>query len=383
MGIKYLSNRIIFLHFLMVMACCVLTSQLAAQTGIAHQSRIEDLSLRLDSVLRRSAEVAGCRNLSAILISNRQMVYGSSVDSSGCQLLDEKKIGQQWPIGSLTKQFCAYITLKLEEEKVLDLNTPITIYCPEFPNAWSEITLRHLLSHTSGIKDYLAMGLFGREWPFVLDSLAKQPLDFSPGTAWSYCNTGYWLTAQIIERVTGQKYSDILDGRLFSAIGIQKVSNLRQWSSLAGRMEGINGDGEATDSDLFYSDSFRAQGDGDLVLSMEDLIKWISFLSDGKNTEAQNIFTKMVTPGQLNNGLEIEFALMEKLSVGYGLGWFATKRGETPIFWTPGALPGHSTSIICIPEKEIQIIVFCNKGEFRLADQIGFSLLDVWLEANQ
>ncbi|MGC1131017.1 MAG: serine hydrolase domain-containing protein, partial [Candidatus Acidiferrales bacterium] len=132
--------------------------------------------------------------------------------------------------GSVGKQFTATAVMMLVEEGKVGLDDKITKYFPDVPVAWQEITVRNLLSHTSGIPDYTGEDKSGNEHAidfrkdYTEDDLLKKaeslPMLFKPGEKWSYSNTGYVVLGILIHRVTGEFYGDFLQQRIFKPLGM-------------------------------------------------------------------------------------------------------------------------------------------------------------------
>jgi len=130
-----------------------------------------------------------------------------------------------------------------------------------------------------------------------------------------------------------------------------------------------------------FDEKYTANGDGELMSTLNDLIKWTQSLIYGNIFSAQTLETAW-TPALLNNKKQANassVAFYDEAS-GYGSGWFISKMGETKIVWTPGAGTGVSTTILTIPDKNISIIVLCNSGEFLIADRIARDIASTYLD---
>jgi CubicO group peptidase (beta-lactamase class C family) len=127
-------------------------------------------------------------------------------------------------IGSITKQFTASAILLLAQEGKLSVDDKISKYLKGTPPGWSEISIRHLLTHTSGLKNYTGLGGFeaGRHLTQArfIAQIAVHPLDFPPGEKWAYCNTGYNLLGYIIENASGKNYWDFMEQNIFAPLGM-------------------------------------------------------------------------------------------------------------------------------------------------------------------
>ncbi len=147
-------------------------------------------------------------------------------------------------IGSMTKQFTASAILKLQEEGKLSVNDKLSKYIPDFPRG-DEVTLRHLLTHTSGIHSYTEIpGFLNRvtnatTTAAIIESMKKDPYDFDPGAKWRYDNSGYVLLGYIVEKVSGQSYGDFLRENFFQPLGMTNTGVYRAESGSAARGAGL------------------------------------------------------------------------------------------------------------------------------------------------
>ena len=205
-------------------------------------------------------------------------------------------------IGSLTKQFTAAAILKLVEDGRIDLDVHIEEYLPGFSTQGHAVTVRHLLSHTSGIPNYTALYAgTGRQpvpRPEVLDTLQVHPFDFSPGEAYRYSNSGYYLLGVIIEEVTGDTYADHLQESLFDPLGLANTSYC-----------GTSGAAEATGfrvradtlEVVVLEDTDYLGGSGGLCSTAADLVRWQRALATGRVLRPSS-YALMTTPTVIANG---------------------------------------------------------------------------------
>ena len=140
-----------------------------------------------------------------------------------------------YQLASVTKMFTATAIMMLVAEGKLKLDDRITERLSDLPAAWRDVTVRHLLNHTSGIKSYTSVKDFHKtsrkdyDRRELLALVTKVPLEFAPGEKWSYCNTGYFLLGMLIEKVSGKEYGEFLDERIFQPLGMTqtRVNDLR------------------------------------------------------------------------------------------------------------------------------------------------------------
>jgi CubicO group peptidase (beta-lactamase class C family) len=242
-------------------------------------------------------------------------------------------------IGSLSKPFLATGVMMLMEEGRLRLDDPLSKYLDGTPKIWKNITLRNLLTHTSGIPDLFndpievsSLNLFGwhivnhqleflelsgdRTEQSVFDLLAKQPLKFSPGARYSYSNSGYVLLAMIIHKVTGKPYGVFLHERIFEPLGMTRTCIFGDVPPLPDSAVGYQWEKDHLIRKWLMLPTIdgKGYGAGGIVTTVLDLAKWDAGLSSGKLVSMSTL-DQMWQPGRLNDGTEIP----------YGLGWQLAK----------------------------------------------------------
>ena len=265
-------------------------------------------------------------------------------------------------IGSVTKQFTATLIMMLVEEGKLRLDDRLPRFLAGTPDDWSKITVRHLLTHTSGIRNYT--GLDGFEVSRHLTagefvrSLGGHPLESSePGEKFAYCNSGYNLLGFIIEKVSGQSYWEMLRARILVPLQMNSTfsRDLPRRSNQALGYEKKDGRLVARDSNL--TDVFAA---GAIVSTVGDLAKWVNVLDSGKMLKPATL-TQMWTPTKLNDGTIYP----------YGFGWRLDDHKGHKNVGHSGSTSGFSASLQSFPERKLTVIVLCNLGEQAIATSIA------------
>ncbi len=261
--------------------------------------------------------------------------------------------------GSVGKQFTAAGVLLLVEDGKLGLDDPVTKYLPEGDTVWRGITVRHLLTHTSGIHEYeedADSSLVDMRHDYSEDELvrvaARHPLDFAPGTRWSYSNTGYMLLGAIIHRVSGKFYGDLLAERVFKPLGMRTARVISEADIVHNRADGYRlVDGQIKNQE-WVAPSLNTTADGALYLTVRDLVAWDQGLTAGRILSARSR-TAMWTPAKLaGDG-----------SVDYGFGWgLAPYRGHHAIGHT-GSWQGFKAMIQRFPDDSLSVIVLANLAE--------------------
>jgi CubicO group peptidase (beta-lactamase class C family) len=254
--------------------------------------------------------------------------------------------------GSVGKQFTSAAVVTLAREGKLGLDDPIRRYLPEGPPAWQKITIRHLLTHTSGIPDYTDSTMDYRR-DYTEDQLvalaASLPLQFHPGATWSYSNTGYALLGFIVRRVSGKFYGDFLRERVFEPLGMRTARVISESDIVPNRAAGyllVNGEPRNQE---WVSPTLNTTADGSLYLTVLDLARWARGLNHARVPDSAGLEASW-TPVRLNDGG----------TYPYGLGWMiADQRGRLRIGHT-GAWQGFRTSIQRYPEFDLTVIALAN-----------------------
>ena len=259
-----------------------------------------------------------------------------------------------YEIGSNTKQFTSAAIMKLVEQGRVKLDDDLSTYVPEFPLHGRHVSIRQLLTHTSGIHDYTSSPEWPKTWGQVLSPdaiikfVAADTFDFAPGTAYRYDNTGYVLLGMVIEKASGQKYAKYIDAQFFKPLGLRETSYCPSRTSdpafALGYTKGPNGIERAQFLDL--SHPFAA---GALCSSVGDFAKWQRALASGRAVSPAS-YALMSTADTLNNGRRINY--------GFGLvpGTFA---GHATVSHT-GGIPGFATAAAYVADDSLSIVVFTN-----------------------
>lgn len=262
-------------------------------------------------------------------------------------------------IGSVSKQFTAMSMLLLAEQGKISLDDDIRKYLPEMPQYEATITIRHLIHHTSGIRDYLTLvGLVGdgRDEDYYLDAevvdlLARQKqLNFKPGDQWLYSNSGYFLLSQIMKRASGKSLRQFADEYIFKPLGMRNTHFNDDHTELArGRAQGYaprrSGGFSISVSPL------DMVGDGNVVTTVEDLFLWDqNFYHNKLGKGRQELITEAITTGTLNSGEKLEYAA----------GLFVTSYKGLKEVSHGGAFVGYRAGLLRLPDQQFSVACECN-----------------------
>jgi N-acyl-D-amino-acid deacylase len=274
-------------------------------------------------------------------------------------------------IASVSKQFTAMCIMMLRQRGLLDYDDPITRFFPDFPEIGKQITVHHLLGHTSGlvayediIPDDQSAQLKDRD---VLELLKTQHgTYFTPGTQYRYSNTGYALLALIVEEVSGKDFATFLKGNIFLPLAMSEtVAYEKGISTVSHRAYGY----KCTDQGCVDADQSLTSavlGDGGIYTSILDYYKWDQALY-GKQLLDREALEEAFTPGQLADGTP----------TNYGFGWRIDKRNSVRVLHHDGGTCGFDAAVRRVPEMQITVVVFINRAG-RHARVIADDLLD-WL----
>jgi len=258
--------------------------------------------------------------------------------------------------GSVAKQFTAASLVLLQQDGKLSLDDPVRKYIPELPDYGSPLTIRHLLNHTAGLRDWgTVMGLTGagRGDRVINQDLAfdvithQQALDFKPGSEYSYSNSGYNLAAIIVERVSKQKFPAFVEERLFKPLGMKNSSWRDDYQRIVpGRAQAYarQGNGPWRLNMPFMN----VYGNGGMLTTVSDWMKWNAML-DSQSLGAP-LVTALETRGVLNDGRKIAYAL--GLVVDTYKGMKDVSHG--------GATAGYQTFLARYPDNKVSVGVMCN-----------------------
>jgi CubicO group peptidase (beta-lactamase class C family) len=262
--------------------------------------------------------------------------------------------------GSVAKQFTAAAMLMLVQDGKLTLDDDIRRYLPEMPDYGTAITIRHLLTHTSGLREQWSLLALAGNPPgsqvhtqaTILDLASRQKgLNFIPGAEFLYTNTNYALAAIIIERVSGTSLQRFTDQRLFQPLGMSHSRWREDFRTVVpGRAMAYAPAGDGFIASMPFTNVY---GNGGLLTTIGDLLLWNAFLDHPSELPGgEALVAKLQTPGTLSNGIALEYALGLEVTRAHGLRMVSHS----------GSTGGYKTWLGRFPEKGISVAVLCNNG---------------------
>jgi CubicO group peptidase (beta-lactamase class C family) len=261
-------------------------------------------------------------------------------------------------IGSITKQFTAAAILKLQEGGKLSVQDKLSKYIPDFPRG-DEVTLHHLLTHTSGIgsftdtPDFLGKVTGDITTQEMVDWIKTLGFVFSPGESWAYCNSGYYLLGYIVEKVSGMSYDAYLKKTFFQPLGMTQTGVYRKGLNLPHEALGYAYENGKPSLALDWNMDF-AGGAGSLYSNVEDLYKWNEAVFTGKLLQPASL-TAAFTPAKLNDGEQANAR-----GGPYGYGWFIGNLRGLQDIGHSGGLNGFNTALARLTEQNMTVVVLSN-----------------------
>lgn len=273
--------------------------------------------------------------------------------------------------GSVGKQFTATAVMMLVEDGKIGLEDSIRKYLPDTPDAWKGITIRHLLTHTSGVGDvYTVLDL---RQDYTEDALVKKaasvPVAFAPGERWEYSNTGYVLLGIVIHKATGKFYGEFLKERIFTPLGMETARNISEEDIVPHRAAGYRLIKGMLKNQDWVSPTLNTTADGSLYLTALDMAKWDAALYTERLLKKASL-DRMWTPVKLNNGK----------TAPYGFGWGLENANGHRLIEHDGAWQGFLSHIARYVDDKITVIVFVNTNSANPA-QIAHTVAGIYLPA--
>ena len=318
---------------------------------------------KTDKFIEQEMKVRNIPGLALTIIQNGKRTKTETYGYANLELKVPVSRDTAFEIGSVTKQFTAAGIMKLVQQGKLSTSDKISKHLKGTPSAWSEITVRHLLTHTSGIKSYTGLDGYALSLHLTQDQFIEKigalPLEFQPGAKWSYCNTAYNLLGFIIENLSGKGYWEFMGENIFGPAGMVNTTNREPSIIIPNRASGYEKDknGRLINRDYDVTDIFSA---GAIVSTLGDLSKWDAAL------ETNDILTsdskrEMWTATKLNDGS----------TKNYGYAWYVdTLEGHKNIGHS-GSTSGFSASFQRFPDDHLTVIVLCNSGDSGVATVIA------------
>jgi len=337
----------------------LLCLMIVSQTVVAQTDKVDEYV---------QSEMAKQRipGLSIAVVKNGEVIKAKGYGFANIELKVAASPETIYQSGSVGKQFTSAAVMLLVEEGKIGLDDPITKYFEGSPDTWKDITVRHLLTHTAGVKNYSGAD-FNYRLDYTEDDLVKKaasfPLDFQPGEKWSYSNTGYILLGILIRKVTGKFYGDFLKERVFGPLGMTTARVITEEDIVPNRADGYRIAKGEWKNQQYVSPALNTTADGSLYLTVLDMAKWDGALY-GEKLLKKSSLDRIWTPVKLNSGK----------TQNYGFGWGFGKIRDHRIIEHGGAWQGFTTHIVRFADDKLTVIVLTNlagANPGRIAHQVA------------
>lgn len=316
------------------------------------------VAARVDAAVAQVMQRFNVPGAAIAVVQDGQRVYANAYGLRDVERALPVRTDTPFEIGSITKQFTAAAIIQLAEAGKLGLDDRLQRFLPQAPHA-SEVTLRQLLTHTSGLHDYFD----GPEHevdaavarPIAFDALiariADKPLDFPPGARWAYSNTGYALLGRVVEVASGERYPDYLRRHMLEPLQMTHTFSLADTVQSGDGAVGYRHEGGTLRrAPALHPDWSGAAGF--LVSTLDDLTRWDVALSSGQVVSREG-YALMTTP----------FVTADGDNVGYGLGLFVSSVYGQPRIGHTGGSQGFTTADEVLPGQRLRVLAFTNLGD--------------------
>jgi D-alanyl-D-alanine carboxypeptidase len=321
---------------------------------------------KIDSLLK-STYPGDEPGASVIIQAHGKIIFQKGYGVSSLQTKESNTVTSNFNIGSLTKQFTAFSILQLAERNKLSLQDKLIKFFPDFnKKVGSEITIRELLTHSSGIMDHYA---------FVDTNTLKHATDkdvlaavknidstyFRPGTQYRYSNTAYCLLGMIIEKLSGIAYADYINKNIFQPLFMHHSHVFQMGKPIENRVYGYdtaqnNFKKQDADESIFFS----TEADGGIYTSVSDYLKWFRSLQTG------NLLSKQ----WIAKARSAEFPVDKKNHLAYGFGWFVNKKDTEIEVYHTGSNGGFRAISFSVPSKNYLVVIFSNRVGIDLENMV-------------
>ncbi len=353
--------------------CLVLLTLLALASSPAAAQLGEDLRSQIDKIANETLAKSGVPSASVAIVKDGQIAYVKAYGEARLEPRTPATTEMRYSIGSISKQFTATAILLLQEQGKLLLDDKVSKFIPNLTRG-NEVTIRQLLSHTSGYQDYwpqdyvMPMMLQPVTAQKIMDLWARKPLDFDPGTKWQYSNTNYVIAGVIVEKASGMPFLKFLSEKIFVPLGMKSVINIDEEKLsdtdptgylryALGPLRPAPKEGKGW---LFAA--------GELAMPAQDLARWNIGIMD----------RKVLKPASYNQ-FETDVLLKNGTSTGYGLGVDVGMEAGHRALSHGGEVSGFTAENIVFPDDRVAVVVLTNQDAAAAAGPIAHAIAPLLL----
>ena len=332
----------------------------------------DKLTDKVDVYVRAQMDKWHIPGLSLALVKDGKVVLAKGYGLANVELSVPATTDTVYELLSVSKEFTAAAIFLLVDEGKVSLDETVPKYLPDSPAAWKDVTVRNLLSHTSGITDYTDIRPFfemirqDASPEELMKPVKERPLDFAPGTRSRYSNSNYFVLGMILEKVSEKKYADFLEERIFHPLGMVVTRVNDMTDIIPNRASGYHWLGEDAEKmppflsgyhgrkdvlqNAVYISPTRKWAAGAIISSVTELVKWDAALQTGKLLK-KSTAEQMWTPSKLKSGVETDYGLGNELSEA---------RGHRLAGHQGGGMAFNTTLLRCVDDN-LTVIVLTNQ----------------------
>lgn len=328
----------------------------ADETSAATKPTPSTPEAAVDSMISRLVPPSGT-GLAVLIARDGRVIFKRGYGLADVDANVPTTTATKFRIGAITNQFTAAAILKLQEQGKLKVSDKLEQYFPGYPRG-SEMTLHHLLTHTSGLHSYTQDPNFKMEvskpitTPALLELIKNYDPEFTPGLMWSYSNSGYVLLGQIVEKVSGSTYEDFLRTTFFEPLGMTNTGVYRNDAPPPDVAVGYEYKRRSFKPSLDWDMSWTP-GAASLYSTVEDLFRWNEGVFSG------NLLT-LESRQAAFSPVKTEEYEDPKAGNGYGYGWSMAHYRGAPIIFHGGGLDGFSSYLLRLPERNYTVVLLAN-----------------------
>lgn len=314
-----------------------------------------ELTAKIDRIATEALKHTGVPSVSIAVVRDGEIVYAHAYGSARLDPATHATPSMRYGIGSISKQFAAAAVLLLAQQGKLSLDDKLSKYFPDLTDA-DEITLRELLSHTSGYQDYwpqdyvMPAMLHATTPQEIMDGWAKKPLDFAPGSKWQYSNTGYVIIGAVIEKVAGESLFEFLQRNVLAPVGIADAYDIDRAALPDADARGYTRYALGPLHPAQQAGPGWIFGAAELAMTAQDLARWdISVLKES-----------LLQPGSYR-AMETEVVLHNGLGAQYGLGVDVGSMSGRRVVSHDGEISGFTAANVVFPDDDAAVVALTNQ----------------------
>lgn len=320
----------------------------------------------IDDMVKAEMKASNSPGLAVVVIKDGKVVKLGAYGIANLETGAEVKSDTVFRVASMSKQFCAAAALLLVQDGKWQLDDPISKHLESSPPAWANVTIRHLLNHTSGMPGFAPTDGFSfRENPSgdrYIAMLAKHPLKFQPGEKFEYSNEGYSILGILVGKVAGVPLDEFVRERIFKPVGMSNTSYYKLEDLVPNRANGYIWDKDRHKNAIPLR-PYAMAGSGGIQSTVVDWVKWDAALH-GETILSKSLKEQVWTPAKLNDGKESP----------YGFGWNLRKIAGKTVVSHSGGTAGFTSNVVRHIDSKLTVVVLQNVqggGAVKLSNDIA------------